>query len=259
MNRRVARALAIVAGLASALGVLNAVEGASKNPPPISVDAAGPSTQLKSAPRLTRVRFEVAPSAAVIVHELVFPKGALSVAGPASAGDASIFVAFTAQARPMAIEATKHALDDTGKLLEAGSALPIADVFVRPANAAIVLGSSKFAGHVVKIPRGDAPFGLRIRSAIATDVLPTATEVSLMARLGVRDGAPIAIDRIEVVGVMGTVIRGARAALCGPSADPSPLLVEFPGYPPSPLDAGAMPLASAKRKPDDDLCVLVQI
>jgi hypothetical protein len=108
---------------------------------------------------------------------------------------------------------------------------------------------------VVKVPRTDAPFALRVRSAIATTAGASPDAVSLMARLGVRDGAAIDLDRIEVVGTNGLVVAGARATLCGPGADPTPLMVEFPGFPPSPTNAGAVPAASVTRKPTDDLCV----
>src|SRR5207248_3982039 len=100
---------------------------------------------------------------------LIFPKGALGVVGSASAGPASIFLAFTAQARPMAVDVTKHALDASEAIVEPGATtLEVIDVFTKPATAAVVLGPPKGAGHVVKVPRTDAPFALRIRSAIAT-------------------------------------------------------------------------------------------
>ncbi|GAC1540499.1 MAG: hypothetical protein NVS3B10_05190 [Polyangiales bacterium] len=257
-----ARAAAIGCG---ALGVIALVFpaiglGAGPAKAPAVVDAAGPATQLKIAPKLTRVRFEIAPGAAVVVHELVFPSGALGVAGPASAGPGSLFVAFTAQARPMAIEATRHALDAKGALVDAGATrLDVVDVFVHPATAALLLGAPKSAGHVVKVPRDPAAFGLRIRSAIALSTGAAPKTVSLMARLGIRDAAPLSLDRVEVVGIQGQSVRGARATLCGPAADPTPIVVEFPGFPPSPLDGGAVEAATLTRLPTDDLCVDVQL
>jgi hypothetical protein len=260
------RIAAIVAGGAMACAALLALgeasgAGGKKPAAPAGPDANGPTTFLKAAPRLVRVRFEVAKGGAIVLHDLVFPKGAMAVAGPTSSGDGSIFLAFTAQARPMAIEAIALAVDDTGKIVEATSAakLPIVDVFVKPANAVLVLGPPKGAGHVVKVPRTDGAFALRVRTAIALEGDGTAKDVTLMARLGVRELAPIALDRIEVVGTLGLAVRGARATLCGPSSDPTPLLVEFPGFPASPQDAGAIPPASAKRSSTDDLCVDVQM
>lgn len=252
-----ARVLVVALGAASALTVaavrLDAF-GAGKTGS--NVDANGPATQLKATPRLARVRFEIAPGAAVVTHDLVFPKGALAVAGPTSAGPGSIFVAFTAQARPLAMEASKHALDASGAIVESGAtSLEVADVFVKPASAALVLGPPKGAGHVVKVPRTDAPFAVRIRSAIALTEGAAPKSASLMARLGVRDGSAIALDRIEVVGTNGLTVAGARAMLCGPDSDSTPLLVEFPGFPPSPTDAGAASPPNVPRKATDDLCV----
>ena len=266
MIRRAApRALAIVLGAACAVSVATVrwdALGAPKSAPKTNVvpDAAGPATQLKATPRLSRVRFEIAPGAAIVVHDLVFPKGALSVAGPASAGPASIFLAFTAQARPMAVEVTEHTIDASGALVESGAkTLDVLDVYLKPPSAAVVLGPPKGAGHVVKVPRTDAAFALRVRSAIATTAGATPQSLTLMARLGVRDGAPIDLDRIEVVGTNGLVVAGARATLCGPGADPTPLMIEFPGFPPSPTNAGAVPAASVTRKSTDDLCVDVAL
>lgn len=266
MSRWWSRAAAVVAGGAIACGATLGLgdaqgAGAKKPPPPAGPDANGPTTFLKAVPRLARVRFEVAKGGAIVLHDLVFPKGSLAVAGPKTAGDGSLFLAFTAQARPMAVEAIVLAVDDTGKIIEASSApkLPIVDVFVKPPNAVLVLGPAKGAGHVIKVPRNDGAFALRVRTAIALDGDGTAKDVTLMARLGVRDLAAIPLDRIEVTGTLGLSVRGARATLCGPSSDPAPLLVEFPGFPASPQDAGAIPPSTAKRSPTDDLCIDIQM
>jgi len=224
--------------------------------PPVAAgpDAAGPPTQLKSTPTLKRIRFEVSPGGAAVTHDLAFAKGALAVGG---AGDPTVFVAFTAQARPLAIEATRHTLDDAGRLVDAGAtSVVIIDLSVRPATAALVLGPANGAGHVIRLPKGDAPFGLRIRSAIPTTT--GAKEISLLARLGVRDGVAIPLERIEIAALLGSGLRGARAVLCGPSADTRPLTVVFPAYP-STQDAGTTAPTAIKRHPDDDLCVEVLI
>ncbi|MEO7095084.1 MAG: hypothetical protein ABI175_17625, partial [Polyangiales bacterium] len=135
LARCVPRVAAILCGgalaCAALLGLGEASGAGGKKPAtPAGPDANGPTTFLKASPRLVRVRFEVAKGGAIIVHDLVFPKGSVAVAGPASSGDGSLFLAFTAQARPMAIEAIALAVDDTGKIIEATSAtkLPIVDV-----------------------------------------------------------------------------------------------------------------------------------
>jgi hypothetical protein len=189
-----------------------------------------------------------------VQHELVFPKDALAVVG---AGQPTLFVAFTAQQRPLAIEATRHALDANGALVEAGATkLEVIDVFSRPKTAALLLGPTVQAGHVVRLPRDGAPFGLRLRSAIATHELATPTRsIMIMARLGVRGASPLPLDAIEVAAILGGTLRGARATLCGPASDPRPLTLSFPDYPSSPGDAGTISPSAAKRSSDDDLCL----
>ncbi len=259
VDRVAAAALGVVLAATSILAArsFDRAMAAPKPPPPPGPDAAGPPTGLKTVPTVRRVRFEVSPGGAAVTHDLAFAKGAITVGGP---GDPTLFVAFTAQARPLAIEATRHALDDTGKLVDAGaSPVVIIDLPVRPPTAAVVLGPSTGAGHVLRVPRGDAPFGLRIRSAIPTYAASGAKELALLARLGVREGAAMPIERIEVAALLGSNLRGARAVLCGPSADPRPLTVVFPSYPSSSADAGTTSPDAAKRRPDDDLCVDVLI
>ncbi|MBI2393550.1 MAG: hypothetical protein HYV09_28480 [Deltaproteobacteria bacterium] len=253
MNRAIAPVVALSVTAAS-LHLLAAPSKPAKTPP--GPDAAGPPTTLKTPARVTRVRIDVSPGGAAITHEVIFGKDALAVSG---AGDPTLFVAFTAQARPLAIEATRHALGATGALVEAGATkVEIIDVFVRPKTAAVVLGPPAQAGHVLRLPRDGAPFGLRLRSAIATHELASPTRtVSILARLGVRGLGPMPVEAIEIGAMLGATIRGARATYCGPGADPRPLTVSFPGYPSSP--AGTIAPSTATRTNDDDLCVDVLI
>ncbi len=245
---------AAAALLSSALfrGVLAAPKAAPKPPP--GPDAAGPPTTLAAGARISRVRIDVTPGGAAVTHDLVFPKGALAASG---SGDPTVFVAFTAQLRPLAVEAEKHALDADGGVVEAGSAkVEILDVFAKPKTAALLLGPAAQAGHVLRLPRDPSPFALRIRSAIPTQELaaPTPT-VSLLVRLGVRGLGPMPVDAIEIGTMLGGTLRGARATFCGEGADPRPLTVGFVGYPSSPADAGTIAPSAAQRTSSDDLCL----
>lgn len=261
--------LASVASLAS-LALVGAVLAAPAKPapkPPPGPDAAGPPTALSAVARIAKVRVDVTPGGAAITHDLVFPKGAVVVTG---AGDPTLFFAFTAQARPLAIEATRHALDANGELVESGAKVEIIDVFVKPKSAAVALGPANQAGHVLRVPRDAAPFGLRVRSAIVTHEVasPTPT-VSVLARLGVRGLGPMPVAAIEIGTMLGGTLRGARATFCGEGADPRPLTVSFVGYPASASDAGAatggdaagdagtgtIPPTAAQRTANDDLCI----
>jgi hypothetical protein len=248
----VKRVLVVVVAIA-ATSVAFAV-AAPKAPPPPGPDAAGPPTTLKSVARIARVRVEVSPNGAAVLHELVFPKDALTVVGN---GQPTIYVAFTAQQRPLAIEATRHALDTSGAIVEAGATkVEVVDVFVRPKTAALVLGPAAQAGHVIRLPRDGAPFALRLRSAIETHAIDQPTKsISLLARLGVRGMSAMPLDTIEIATLLGGTLRGARATFCGPGADPRPLTVTFPGYPSSSADAGTISPSSALRTPEDDLCL----
>lgn len=251
---RLLRALVVIAGTSLSVLVLARVGAAPAKPSPPAPDAAGPPTTLASVGRIARVRVDVSPGGAAVQHDLVFPKDALVVNGK---GDPTLFVAFTAQLRPLAIEATRHTLDANGALVDAGATkLEVIDVFSRPKTAALLLGPTTHAGHVIRLPRDGAPFGLRLRSAIATNELATPTRsVMVMARLGVRGMAPLPVDAIEVSTILADTLRGARATYCGPSADSRPLTIAFPGYPSSSADAGTISPSAAKRSNDDDLCL----
>src|SRR5206468_2109213 len=118
------RGLVIAVALLPALATIGTIAAlpvaapkvAPKQPKPPAPDAAGPPTSIKNGARITRVRVEVTPGGASIAHDLAFPKDALAITG---SGEPTLFVTFTAQSRPLAIEATKHALDANGALVEA--------------------------------------------------------------------------------------------------------------------------------------------
>lgn len=257
--KRLFSVLVPVVGLVASSALLRLVLAAPTKPPAkAGPDAAGPPTTLQTGVRVTRVRVDVSPGGAAITHDLVFPKGALTVTG---AGDPTLFVAFTAQSRPLAVEATRHAVDANGKLVETGGTkLEIVDVFVRPKSAALVLGPPSQAGHVLRLPRDAAPFAIRVRSAIATNEVkaPTPT-VSILARLGVRGLGAMPVEAIEIGTVLGGTLRGARATFCGDGADPRPLTVAFVGYPSASADggsaAGTIAPSAAQRTSTDDLCI----
>ena len=218
--------------------------------------AVSPAAPL--AARVRRVRFELTPGGAAVTHEIVLPKGALTALLPAGVGEGALFVSFTAQLRPLAFEATRVPLDADGRTIEA-AALPlrVEHLVVRPATAPTLLGLGHAAGHLLHLPRGDEPILLRLRSAIAVE--PGHKTVELLARLGMRDGGYLPLDRIEVGAALGTTLRGARATLCGPRSDPRPLALVFHGYPTPRPDASIVEPSKATRRSDDDLCLEAQI
>jgi hypothetical protein len=248
------RAIVPAVAVVSFAIVLQRVGAAPGKLAPPAPDAAGPPTTLASVGRVARVRVDVSPGGAAVQHDVVFAKDALTVVGN---GQPTLFVAFTAQQRPLAIEATRYALAANGAFVEAtATKVEVIDVFSRPKTAALLLGPTTQAGHVIRLPRDGAPFGLRLRSAIATHELASPSRsIVLMARLGVRGASPMPVDAIEVAAILGGTLRGARALFCGPAADPRPLTLSFPDYPLPPADAGTISPTTAKRSNDDDLCL----
>ncbi len=232
--------------------------GAPKAKAPKGPSPAGPLTTLKLPGRITRVRVDVSPGGAAVLHEIVFPKDAIATAG---AGEPTLHVAFPAQVRPLAIEVTRHALDAAGAPVDADATkLETIDVYQQPKTAALLLGPGKQAGHVVRLPSDPAPFALRIRTAIATTPTESPTRtVSILARLGIHDRAPMPLERIEIGALSGATIRGARATLCGDGADARPLTVTFPGYPAPKGPTGTLSPASVTRTPSDALCLDILI
>lgn len=264
-----ARLLAVAAGAALVCGSLGWIDG-REWAALTGADAAALVAPGPPAKRLTtwirRVRFDLTPGGAAVTHEIIFPKGALtSLLPPGAAGstEATLFVAFTAQARPLAFEAMRIPLDGDDRPIDA-AALPLKvdHVVVRPASAPALLGNPHGAGHVLHLPRSTDAFVLRLRSAIAVE--PGHKTVAILARLGMRDAGYLPLGRVEVAATLGTRLRGARATLCGFAADPTPLSLSFPEYPAMP-DAGAGADASVRdpsqvpRHLDDDLCVEAQI
>lgn len=207
---------------------------------------------------LRRVRFELTPGGAAITHELVFPKKGLASLVPTGTGDALVFVAFTAQARPLAFEALRVPLGADGRPIDA-AAMPIKvdHVVVRPAAAPALLGNPRGAGHVLHLARGDDGFALRLRSAIAVE--PGHKTVNLLARLGARERGFLPLDRVEVGAGLGTKLRGGRATLCGVGSSPTPILLHFIGYPDPVADAAVIDPSFLSRHLDDDLCLEAQI
>lgn len=258
MRRSVLRAGAVLLGLGlasvapRAFGWFDASDlfgGADAAPPP-------PATPL--AIHVRRVRFELTPGGAAVTHEIVFPKRTLSGLVPSGAGDALVFVAFTAQARPLAFEAVRAPLGADGRPIDA-AALPLKvdHAVVRPASAPALLGNARGAGHVIHLPRGDEPFALRLRSAISVE--PGHKTVHLLARLGRREAGYLPLDRVEVGAALGTKLRGGRATLCGVGSATTPVLIHFVGYPDPVADAGVIDPSALTRHLDDDLCLEAQI
>jgi hypothetical protein len=222
----------------------------------VEAPAAPPAQPLSI--HLRRVRFDLTPGGASITHELVFPKKGLASLVPGGTGDALVFVAFTAQARPLAFEAVRLPLGADGRPIDAAAQpLKVDHVVVRPSGAPALLGNARAAGHVLHLQRGDDGFVLRLRAAVAVE--PGHKTVNLLARLGARERGYLPLDRVEVSASLGTKLRGGRATLCGAGSSPTPILLHFIGYPDPVADAAVIDPSFLSRHADDDLCLEAQI
>jgi len=99
---------------------------------------------------------------------------------------------------------------------------------------------------------------VRIRTMLAAPGEDTRQAREVVVRLGIHDGPPLALARIELAQVETKPwIARAEAVLCGPDADPYPLALQVT----PPLPAAAVrdhaPVAPvlAVRHASDDLCV----
>jgi hypothetical protein len=98
-------------------------------------------TTLAAAPTIERVAVDVVPGAVSVLHEIRFPAGALSVKGP----EATLFYAFPAQQRPLAIEVTTRAAGS----VSAPKVLSQSESPNRPPEAAMLLGPPEQAGFLL--------------------------------------------------------------------------------------------------------------
>jgi len=237
-------ALALAAGLAAAL------------------PRARPAPAFFSLPTLPHVRLEVARDHVLVVEDLNLLRGDWQ------GGDVELFVAFGAPGAPKAIDAHLYAAGEGGKDPAPDAPFETAALERAPRrspSAYMLLGPPRMAGVSVRLReasfrRAVAPFGvarLRMRSLYDLPTEDAQTGREVVVRLGVRDGPPLTLGRIEVVSVETDAwLRGAVAHLCGPEADPYPLAVSVLPRASRPIEypAPAAPSLSV-RHASDDLCI----
>jgi hypothetical protein len=209
-------------------------------------------TTLAATPTIERVAIDVVPGAVSVLHEIRFPAGALSVKG----SEATLFYAFPAQERPLAIEVTTRAAAGA----TAPKVLSQNEFPNRPPEAAMLIGPEVQAGFLLHLAATQSPFLLAISHAIMTPSTPLRmSEVDVMIRLGSRVSGAMPLENIEVTASHGFVLRGALAYFCGQDdAHRTPLRVQFPGYP-APSSSAVIDPLTAPRTPTDDLCLKVLV
>jgi hypothetical protein len=223
---------------------------------------ARPAPPLFALPTLPRIRLEAARDHVLVVEDANLARGEWQ------GSDFDLFVAFGAPGAPRAIDARLFAAGEAGKdpLPDAPfEPITLERAARRPVASYLLLGPAAMAGVVLKVKeasfrRAVAPFGvarLRVRSLYDLPAEDARTGREVVVRLGVRDGAPLALGRLEVVSLEPDAwLLGAEARLCGPEADPYPLAVSVLPRGSRPVDrpAPVAPVLSV-RHTTDDLCV----
>lgn len=228
--------------------------------------AAPDGPKLPSLPMVSRVHLDVTADHVVILQEVNLPKG--DWAG----GDLDLYVAFGAPGTPIALDATLVALVD-GELesnpKDAGEPIPFDRAPHRPVHASVLIGSAQMAGVVlhVKEPafrRAVSPgkmAAIRVRTLLPLPVKDALGGRELMVRLGILDGAPLTLGRLQLA-FDGISLRRVEAHFCGEDADDYPLSIATqPKLTPLvdlPTDADPRAPAApvlAVRHASDDLCI----
>jgi hypothetical protein len=223
---------------------------------------ARPPPPLFALPTVPRVRLEAARDHVVVATDVNLARGEWQGA------DFELFVAFGAPGAPRAIDARLYAGGEAGRDPAPDAAfepITLERAARRPLTSYLLFGPPTMAGVVLHVRgasfrRAVAPSGvarLRVRALYDLPAEDARTGREMVVRLGIREGPPVALGRIEVVSLESDAwLLGAEARLCGPDADPYPLAVSlFPkaARPPS-LPAPAAPVLSV-RHATDDLCV----
>ncbi len=223
---------------------------------------ARPAPPLFALPTLPHIRLEVARDHVVVVQEANLARGEWP------GGDFELFVAFGAPGAPRAIDAHLAAGGEAGRDPPPDATFePIAldRAPRRPSSSYLLLGPPAMAGVALRVReasfrRALAPFGVarvRVRALYDLPEEDARTGREVVVRLGIRDGPPIALGRIEVVSdEPDGWLLGAEAHLCGPEADPYPLAVSVipKSLRPADLPAPVAPVLSV-RHASDDLCM----
>jgi hypothetical protein len=132
----------------------------------------------------------------------------------------------------------------------------------RDAASAVLLGPPQMAGVVVRVRESQlrrvfatADEALvRVRSLLRPPGVDGAGARDVVVRLGVAEGRPLTLARVEVASLEPQEpVARAEAVLCGADADPWPLAVAVEGR--APAASRAIAPADAVRHADDDLCI----
>jgi len=223
------------------------------------VQRAPPPAPLPALPVVARVRVDVAKDHVLVVHEIVMARG--SFAG----GDLDLWVSFgptmprAFDARLLSVAPGASAPDPN----DAGEPVTAEKAAHRPPRAHPLLGRSAMAGEVLHVREpafrravaASGVLGLRIRQVLPAPESDAQGARQIEIRLGIENGAPLTLRRIELsTSERAGSVTAASAQLCGPDADRYAL-----GFARLPVGVAQIPFAIdpqlATRRSTDDLCV----
>jgi hypothetical protein len=227
---------------------------------------ARPAPPLPMLPSLGRVRVEAARDHVTVIEDIHLPHGDWQ------SGGLDLYVAFGSPGTPIAVDARLLAAAPGATELraeDAGDALTVEPAVHHSPSTQLLLGPPHMAGVVVHVRDADLRrayaagdfAGVRLRSLLGAPAADASGGRTVVVRLGIAGGLPIALERLQVVSLEAPPwMRGAEASLCGPEAETRPLALSVSPRPvaPQPVTAPADPPiapAMAVRHASDDLCI----
>lgn len=255
------RALVAMSAALVALTASSALARPHVRPRPGPV--ARPAPPLPSLPTIARVRVEAARDHVLVVHDVTLARGEWV------SGDLDLYVAFGAPGVPRAFDARLLALgvhDTQARLDDPGEPIATERAPRRPVSAQVLVGRAQMAGAILHVK--DAAFSratslsdvavIRVRSLLDLPSEDAEGARDLVIRLGVAQGPPLAVDRIEVASTdPAPFVTRAEAQLCGPEADAYPLAIAMSPRPAPSRPTERAPIAPvlSVRHATDDLCI----
>ncbi|MGA2447690.1 MAG: hypothetical protein ABTD50_03325 [Polyangiaceae bacterium] len=211
---------------------------------------------------MARVRVETGRDRLLVYEDVSLPRGEWQ------SGSLDLFVAFGAPGAPIAMDARLLAAQPSRDGPSAGDVINSIAIEA-PARALpsvnVLLGTRKMAGAIAHLRDADlrqafAAGGsaiLRLRALLAQPASDPAGARDVVVRLGAPQGAPLTLGAIEVVSIdRDRPIARVEAELCGPDADPRPLMVfGRPNAPAVGRSAALIEPSQAIRHTSDDLCI----
>lgn len=225
----------------------------------------GPDPGLPMLPSVSRVRVETAHDRIVIVEDVDLPRGDWH------SGNLDLHAAFGAPGPPLALDAVLVGLvpdERDGRATGPDDRVTTRTAPSRATGSALLLGRQQMAGVTLHVRESQLKRAyasrdravLRIRTLLRPPAADSTGAHDVVVRLGIADGLPMTLGRIQIVSRDATArIARAEAVLCGADADPWPLSITvFNGAdsaPNAPRTQPALAPSAAVRHATDDLCI----